>query len=37
MKKKFTLIISFKTEEGTEAAVKFFNNAIQLAGWNATN
>jgi hypothetical protein len=27
--------VSFKTEEDTEAAVKFFNDTVQWAGWNA--
>jgi hypothetical protein len=26
----------FKTEADIEAAVKFFNDTIQWAGWNAT-
>jgi hypothetical protein len=33
---RLTLLISIKTEEDTEAAVKFFNNTIQWAGCNAT-
>jgi hypothetical protein len=32
---RLTLNISFKTEEDNEAGVKFFNNTIQWAGWNA--
>jgi hypothetical protein len=32
---RLTLNVSFKTEEDFEAAVKFFNSAIQWAGWNA--
>jgi hypothetical protein len=31
-----TLNVSLKTEEDTEAAVKFFIDTIQLACWNAT-
>jgi hypothetical protein len=31
-----TLSVSLKTEEDIEAAVKFFNDKIQCAGWNAT-
>jgi hypothetical protein len=31
---RLTLNISFKTEEDIEAAVKFFNDRIQWAGWN---
>jgi hypothetical protein len=34
--KRLTLNISLKTEEDIEAAVKFFNDTIQWAGWNAT-
>jgi hypothetical protein len=30
------LNVSLKTKEDTEAAVKFFNDTIQWAGWNAT-
>jgi hypothetical protein len=33
---RLTLNVSLKTEEDTEAAVKFFNDTIQWAGWNAT-
>jgi hypothetical protein len=33
---RLTLNVSHKTEEDTEAAVKFFNDTIQWAGWNAT-
>jgi hypothetical protein len=29
-----TLNVSLKTEEDIEAAVKFFNDKIQWAGWN---
>jgi hypothetical protein len=32
---RLTLNVSLKTEEDTEAAVKFFSNAIQWTGWNA--
>jgi hypothetical protein len=31
---RLTLIVSLKTKEGTEAAVKFFDKTIQWAGWN---
>jgi hypothetical protein len=31
-----TLNVSLKTEENIEAAVKFFNDVIQWARWNAT-
>jgi hypothetical protein len=31
-----TLNIPLKTEEDIEAAVKFLNDTIQRAGWNAT-
>jgi hypothetical protein len=31
-----TLNVSLKTEEAIEAAVKFFNDTIQWAGWDAT-
>jgi hypothetical protein len=34
--KRFTLNVSLKTEKDIEAAVKFFNDTIQWAGWNAT-
>jgi hypothetical protein len=33
---RLTLKVSLKTEEDIEAAVKFFNDTIQWAGWNAT-
>jgi hypothetical protein len=33
---RLTLTVSLKTEEDIEAAVKFFNDTIQWAGWNAT-
>jgi hypothetical protein len=33
---RLTLNFSLKTEEDIEAAVKFFNDTIQCAGWNAT-
>jgi hypothetical protein len=33
---RLTLNVSLKIEEDTEAAVKFFNDTIQWAGWNAT-
>jgi hypothetical protein len=33
--KKITLTVSLKTED-IEAAVKFFNDTIQWAGWNGT-
>jgi hypothetical protein len=33
---RLTLNVSLQTEEDTEAAVKFFNDTIQWAGWNAT-
>jgi hypothetical protein len=33
---RLTLNVSLKTEEDIEAAVKFFNDTIQWAGWNAT-
>jgi hypothetical protein len=32
---RLTLNVSLKTEEDIEAAVKFFNDTIQWAGWNA--
>jgi hypothetical protein len=32
---RLTLNVSFKTKEDIEAAVKFFNDTIRLAGWNA--
>jgi hypothetical protein len=32
---RLTLKVSLKTEEDIEAAVEFFNNTIQWAGWNA--
>jgi hypothetical protein len=28
--------VSLKTEEDIDAAVKFFNDTVQWAGWNAT-
>jgi hypothetical protein len=33
---RLTLNVSLKTEEDIEAAVKFFNDTVQWAGWNAT-
>jgi hypothetical protein len=33
---RLTLNGSLKTEEDIEATVKFFNDTIQWAGWNAT-
>jgi hypothetical protein len=33
---KLTLIVSLKTEEDTEVAVKFFNDTVKWEGWNAT-
>jgi hypothetical protein len=33
---RLTLNVSLKTEEDIEAAVKFFNDTIQWAGWKAT-
>jgi hypothetical protein len=30
------LNVSLKTEEDIEAVVKFFNDTVQWAGWNAT-
>jgi hypothetical protein len=36
IKERLTLNVSLKTEEDIEAAVKFFNDTIQWAGWNAT-
>jgi hypothetical protein len=33
---RLTLNVSLKTEEDIKVAVKFFNNTIQWAGWNAT-
>jgi hypothetical protein len=30
-----TLNVSLKTEEDTEAVVKFYNDTVQWAGWNA--
>jgi hypothetical protein len=33
---RLTLNVSLKTEEDIEAAVKFCNDTIQWAGWNAT-
>jgi hypothetical protein len=33
---RLTLNVSLKTEEDIEAAVKFFNDTLQCAGWNAT-
>jgi hypothetical protein len=32
---RLTFNISLKTEEDSESAVKFFNDTIQWAGWNA--
>jgi hypothetical protein len=32
---RLSLHVSLKTEEGSEATVKFFNNTIRWAGWNA--
>jgi hypothetical protein len=34
--KRLTLNVSLKPEEDIEAAVKFYNDTIQWAGWNAT-
>jgi hypothetical protein len=36
IKEILTLNVSFKTEKDIEAAVKFINDTIQWAGWNAT-
>jgi hypothetical protein len=33
--KRLTLNVSLKTEENIEAAVKFFKDTIQWAGWTA--
>jgi hypothetical protein len=33
---RFALNVSLKTEKDIEAAVKFFNDTVQWAGWNAT-
>jgi hypothetical protein len=33
---RLTLNVSLKTEEGIEAAVKFFNDTAQWAGWKTT-
>jgi hypothetical protein len=33
---RLTSNVSLKTEEDIEAAVKFFNDTVQWAGWNAT-
>jgi hypothetical protein len=33
---RFTLNVSLKTEEDMEAAVKFFNDTVLWADWNAT-
>jgi hypothetical protein len=33
---RLTLNVSLITEEGIVAAVKFFNDTIQWAGWNST-
>jgi hypothetical protein len=33
---RLTLNVSYKNEEDIEAAVKFFNDTIQWAGWNTT-
>jgi hypothetical protein len=35
-KLRLTLNVSLKTDEDIEAAVKFFNDTVQWAGWNAT-
>jgi hypothetical protein len=32
---RLTLNVSLKTDRDVEAAVKFFNDTIQWAGWNA--
>jgi hypothetical protein len=36
IKQRLTLNVSLKTEEDIEAAVNFFNDTVQWAGWNAT-
>jgi hypothetical protein len=33
---RLTLNVSLKTGEDIEAAIKFFNDTLQWAGWNAT-
>jgi hypothetical protein len=33
---RLTLNVFLKTEEDIEAEVKFFNDTMQCAGWNAT-
>jgi hypothetical protein len=33
---RITLNVSLKTKEDIEVAIKFFNNTVQWAGWNAT-
>jgi hypothetical protein len=33
---RLTMNVCLKNEEDTEAAVKFFNDTVQWAGWNAT-
>jgi hypothetical protein len=33
---RLTLNVSLKTEKDIEAAVKFFNDTVQWAGWNTT-
>jgi hypothetical protein len=33
---RLTLNVSLKTKKDIEAAVKFFNDTVQWAGWNAT-
>jgi hypothetical protein len=33
---RLTSNVSLKTEEDIEAEVKFFNDTVQWAGWNAT-
>jgi hypothetical protein len=37
IKERLTLNVSLKTEEDIEAAIKFFNDTIQWAGWNASS
>jgi hypothetical protein len=32
---RLTLNVSLKTEEDIEAAIKFFNDTVQWAGWNS--
>jgi hypothetical protein len=34
--RRLNLNVSLKTEDDAEAAVKFFNDTVQWAGWNAT-